>query len=118
MRRPAAGSILDSETGARFARQWHESNDNVERLRKQREAEFTAREPAWSASVDIDHLRCPLHLQRMREALGRIHRGQILRISAPTQALIDDLDAAARQLHLQSSRLMFRGKRFLYIRAA
>jgi TusA-related sulfurtransferase len=118
MRRPAAGSILDDNEGARFARLWRESSDHVERLRAQREAEFKSREPAWSQEIRIDALRCPLHLQHLRQALDSIDRGQILRITAATPALANDLQSAARQLHLQTSSLMFRGKHFLYIRAA
>jgi len=118
MRRPAAGSILDDTEGARFARLWRESNDNVERLRARRESEFRSREPAWSAEIEIGELRCPLHLLRLRQALDSIERGQTLKLRAASPALANDLASAARQLHLQTTTLMFRGKHFLYIRAA
>ncbi len=117
MRRPAAGSILDAAESVRFSQLWRDSNDNVEKLRARREAEFRAREPAWSAEVGIGQLRCPLHLARMRQALSRLDSGQVLKIHAASAALQHDLESAARQLGLETFALMFRGKRFLYVRS-
>lgn len=119
LRRPVMNSGgLSSAGDEGFAALWRESSDNVERLRERREAEFLAREPAWTREAEIDRLRCPLHLGQMRQALAETGSGQILKLHIASEALLGDLSAAARQLGLETSSLRHRGKRFLYIRAA
>jgi len=54
----------------------------------------------------------------MHDALAQTGPGQILKLHVASEALLTDLAAAARQLALETSSLRFRGKRFLYIRAA
>ncbi len=118
LRRPIMTGGLTRADHESFLQQFRESSDNVDRLRAQREAEFLAREPAWSHEAEIDRLRCPLHLKQMHDALSQTGPGQILKLHVASEALLKDLTAAARQLALETSSLRFRGKRFLYIRAA
>ena len=90
------------------------SNDNVERLRHERKQAFLAQQPEFQQLVNIDKIRCPLHILKFRLAFHNLAFNETLKIASVSTKTIEDLSAVCRILNISTKTLSYRGQYFLY----
>jgi len=114
LRPPKPLSIRNASEEAQYFGALRESNQRVEALRLQREHEFMAREPAYVTVIELEHVRCPLHLYQFKQSLSELRPGETLKLVSKAKTLVKDLKAACRILGIESRILRYRRQYYLY----
>lgn len=111
---PSLIPINTVESDKHYHAALRKSNDNVERLRHQRKQAFLAQQPEFQQLVNIDKIRCPLHILKFRQAFHNLAFNETLKIASVSTKTIEDLSAVCRILKISIKTLSYRGQYFLY----
>jgi TusA-related sulfurtransferase len=86
----------------------------MEALRLQREQQFMRDEPGYAMTLELEEVRCPLHIHRFKPSLNQLLPGQILKLQSKSKVLVKDLEAACRIMGIETKMLRYRRQYFLY----
>jgi TusA-related sulfurtransferase len=91
-----------------------QSNENVERLLHQRRQSFLAQEPQFQHILNIDKIRCPLHILQFKRIFENLDINETLKLTSASSATINDLSAVCRILNISTQTLSYRRHYYLY----
>ncbi len=114
LRPPKPLSVRSASEEARYFEVLRKSNQRVEALRVQREQEFLRNEPEHAMFLQLEQVRCPLHLHRFKQSLEQLSPGQILKLQSKSKVLVKDLEAACRIMDIETKMLRYGRQYFLY----
>jgi TusA-related sulfurtransferase len=114
LRPPKPLSVRSASEEALYFEVLRKSNQRVEALRVQREQEFLGNEPEHAMFLQLEQVRCPLHLHRFKQSLEQLSPGQILKLQSKSGVLVKDLEAACRIMGIETKMLRYGRQYFLY----
>jgi len=114
LRPPKPLSVRSASEEALYFAVLRKSNQSVEALRVQREQEFLRNEPEHAMVLQLEQVRCPLHLHRFKQSLKQLLPGQILKLQSKSKVLVKDLEAACRIMGIETKMLRYGRQYFLY----
>ena len=114
LRPPKPLSVRSASEEALYFAVLRKSNQSVEALRVQREQEFLRNEPEHAMVLQLEQVRCPLHLHRFKQSLKQLLPGQILKLQSKSKVLVKDIEAACRIMGIETKMLRYGRQYFLY----
>jgi TusA-related sulfurtransferase len=64
--------------------------------------------------LQLEQVRCPLHLNRFKQSMEQLSPGQILKLQSRSKVLVKDLEAACRIMGIEIKMLRYGRQYFLY----
>ena len=114
LRSPKPLSVRSASEEALYFEVLRKSNQRVEALRVQREQDFLLNEPEHSMFLQLEQVRCPLHLYWFKQSLEQLSPGQILKLQSKSGVVAKDLEAACRIMGIETKLLRYGRQYFLY----
>lgn len=114
LRPPKPLPVRSASEEALYFEVLRKSNQRVEALRVQREQEFLGNEPEYAMFLQLEQVRCPLHLYWFKQSLEQLSPGQILKLQSKSGVVAKDLEAACRIMGIETKMLRYGRQYFLY----